>query len=171
MSTTLHIHPPKRLSVSSSVVETMQSAALLRYPEECCGLLIGATLSDGRVHVLRAVELPNAAKADDKRNRYEIDPRKLLEWERRSQREGTTIVGFFHSHPDHPPVPSATDASLAWPTYVYVIVGVAGRGNGEKSRDAIIAGLAAWTFDEASTSFRELVIDVQIGADEIEYYI
>ncbi len=158
----------KRLSLTLGVVETIQRSARHRYPEESCGLLIGACLSDGRTHVLRAVELSNAAVGEARRNRYEIPPRELLEWERRATREHLSIIGFFHSHPDHPPKPSQTDAALAWPAYVYVIVGVVG---GTSSNDPLVTGMAAWTFDEPSTSFRELTIDVQIGAEEIEYYI
>lgn len=155
--------------LTPGVVEIVHRAALARYADEACGLLLGVRLSDGRLRVNRAIELPNVASKVDRRSRYEIDPRVLLEWERRAHREGTSIVGFFHSHPDHPPRPSATDAELAWPTYIYLIVGTAGRGDGH--RDAFVSGMAAWTFEEASTSFRELKIDIEVGADEIEYYI
>lgn len=92
------------------------------YPHERCGILVGRVEgTEARVeavHEARNLEVERAA------DRYEIDPRDQLFVERELAREGRVVVGYFHSHPDHAARPSETDARLAWPGYVYVIVAV-----------------------------------------------
>lgn len=148
------------LHLPADAVTTMQRAARQTYPDEACGLLLGTISNDGSVRVRQVVVVPNVAP--ERARRYVIEPRVLLEWDRAAQTSGWSIVGFFHTHPNAAPRPSATDAALAWPGYVYVIVGV----NGE-----FITGMAAWTFDESLASFTELPVRVDIAYDEIEYFI
>lgn len=150
------------LRITPALLAQIEQAAVCGYPEEACGLLLGARAQ----HVGQVISVPNNAPSDRHR-RYEIDPRLILHWDFAASESGLTITGFFHSHPDHEPVPSATDTELALPGYVYLIAGVS-RGT---SGGPMMTGLAAWTFDEASTSFRELKIDVEVAPDEIEYYI
>lgn len=149
-----------------AALAVVQHAALSTYPEETCGLLLGRFLAGGQVHISQAIQLPNAA-ASHRARRFEIDPRLLLQWDRVASASGLSIVGFFHSHPDESPRPSATDAELAWPSYAYLIASVAG----SKKGGAINSGFAAWTFEEASTSFREMTIEIDIDPGQIEYYI
>jgi proteasome lid subunit RPN8/RPN11 len=93
---------------------------LLRcYPEEGCGLLVGRDGPGGR-EVRRVVPLRNRDEAPRDR-RYTIAPEDFLAVEREARRAGLDVVGFFHSHPDHPAVPSAFDLEHAWPYYSYVI--------------------------------------------------
>ena len=58
------------------------------------------------------------------RDRFQLDPEGFLEADRWASQNGLDIVGFWHSHPDHPPVPSPTDLESAWPEYSYLIVSV-----------------------------------------------
>lgn len=156
--TTLRFGPP--------TVTAIERAVVAGYPEEACGLLLGTFRAQKGIRVERVIQLPNGASVD-KHRRYEIHPRLLLQWDRIAEEAGTSIVGFFHSHPNEEPRPSETDAKLAWPGYAYLIAGVSRATDGTP----IMNGLAAWTFEESSTSFRELKIEVEVGADEIEYYI
>jgi len=87
------------------------------HPEECCGLLLG---SADRVEAV--VPVANAA-ARDREHRYLIAPRKWLRVDRIAAARGWEILGYYHSHPGGGPAPSAVDAALAWPGYVYLIVG------------------------------------------------
>jgi proteasome lid subunit RPN8/RPN11 len=100
------------------ICESMMGA----YPEEGCGLLVGEDRG-GMRHVLHAALVENGA-AHDRARRYEIPPERFLEEERRARAAGLEVVGFFHSHPGHPPEPSAFDRERAWPYYSYLIVGL-----------------------------------------------
>jgi proteasome lid subunit RPN8/RPN11 len=164
--------PTTSLEITADVVQRLHATALLAYPEEVCGLLLGKWKSGGLVSVTQAVVVPNAALPAERSYRYAIPPRLMLEWERIGQRSGLSVVGVFHSHPDSPPAPSSTDASLAWPGYVYAIVSVSGTSAGASSAGKPwVTGMAAWTFEESAASFVEVPVTVAVAADEIEYFI
>ena len=93
------------------------------YPHECCGILLGT--ADGTVRtVLTAIRCSNT-RTDSPHNRYHIDPRELLRAQREAHERGIDIVGFYHSHPDHPPRWSQTDFNEAhWIGCSYVITSV-----------------------------------------------
>ena len=92
------------------------------YPEEGCGVLLGRDRGDAR-EVARAVPIPNQ-REDSKHNRYLIAPEQFLAAEREARDAALDVVGFFHSHPDHPARPSGFDLEHAWPFYSYLIVSV-----------------------------------------------
>ena len=100
------------------------------YPEEGCGILIGRDGGESR-EVTQVVEAENT-REDSRRNRYVIGPEDFLAADRRARAAGLEVLGFFHSHPDHPPVPSAFDLEQAWPYYSYLIVSVTGGVAGEQ---------------------------------------
>lgn len=93
-----------------------------RYPLEACGLLLGRRdASRTRVERVRETRNLNTARA---RDRYEIDPAEQLEVHETAHAAGLDVVGVWHSHPDHPAVPSETDRAQAWEGWSYVIVSV-----------------------------------------------
>ncbi len=92
------------------------------YPHECCGFLLG-TSEGGTVTVHKTVPAANT-RTDSPRNRFEIDPGQLVKVDRAARLEKLGVVGFYHSHPDAPAVPSNYDREHAWPGYCYVIVSV-----------------------------------------------
>lgn len=94
------------------------------YPYECCGLLIGRFETDGRKTVVETYPISNAREEAAKRNRFLIRPEELMRGERFARERGLDVVGFYHSHPDHPAHPSQYDLDHAWPTYSYIIVSV-----------------------------------------------
>lgn len=106
-------------AVRDAVHEHLQRA----YPEEGCGVLVGADPAGGPRTVARAIAADNSIDAS-RGNRYLIAPERLLEIEREARAAGLDVLGFFHSHPDHPPRPSAFDLEHAWPYYSYLIVSV-----------------------------------------------
>lgn len=97
------------------------------YPEECCGILVGRREAR-RDHeggtVERVIAGENTREPEAKHNRYEIDPRAILAAEREARADSLEIVGYYHSHPDHPAVPSEFDRDHAWPRTSYLIVSV-----------------------------------------------
>ena len=94
------------------------------YPFECCGLLVGTFADDGSKAVLEVYAISNAREEEAKRNRFLIRPEELMRGERHARALSLDVVGFYHSHPDHPAVPSPYDLEHAWPSYSYVIVSV-----------------------------------------------
>jgi proteasome lid subunit RPN8/RPN11 len=110
------------------------------FPHECCGALVGG---DGRVTA--AVALPNTTE-EGPRRRFLVRPSDYQLAERRASELGGELLGFYHSHPDHPARPSQFDLDHAWPNFAYVIV-------------SVMAGSAAdmtvWFLKEDRSSFDE----------------
>lgn len=93
------------------------------YPHECCGILLG--VSDGTVRTVSLVVRCDNTRFDSPQNRYSIDPRELVRAQREANEHGLDIVGFYHSHPDHPARWSPTDFEEAhWIGCSYVITSV-----------------------------------------------
>ncbi len=92
------------------------------YPEETCGLLLGRRNED-LVEVLELVQARNLNR-ERARDRYELDPDAFLAADTQARARGREVVGVWHSHPDHPARPSATDRARAWPDWSYVIASV-----------------------------------------------
>ena len=93
------------------------------YPHECCGVLLGR-FADGVNEVEDAVRAGNT-RTDSAHNRYHIAPQELVKIQRQSRERGLDIVGFYHSHPDHPAQWSPTDfAEAHWLGCSYVITSV-----------------------------------------------
>lgn len=91
------------------------------YPYECCGLLLGRFESNAKI-VTDTYPISNAREESAKRNRFLITPEELMKGERFARQHDLEVVGFYHSHPDSPAVPSQYDLEHAWPTYSYIIV-------------------------------------------------
>lgn len=112
--------------------ERLRAWSLAALPEEACGLLLGrqapaASAGPARTEVLEAVLARNLA-AERRADLYEVHPEDFLAADRRAAALGLEIVGVWHSHPDSPGRPSATDLERAWPGWSYVIVGWAAAG-------------------------------------------
>jgi len=110
------------------------------YPHECCGALVGR---DGRV--TSTVPLPNTTE-EGPRRRFLVRPSDYRDAERRAGERGGELLGFYHSHPDHPARPSQYDLDHAWPTFAYVIVSVA---NGAAQ------DMTVWYLKDDRSSFEE----------------
>jgi proteasome lid subunit RPN8/RPN11 len=93
------------------------------YPNECCGILVGT--SEGDVRTVRSAIRCDNTRNDSPQNRYDIDPRDLVRTQREAHERDLDIVGFYHSHPDHPAQWSQTDLEEAhWISCSYVITAV-----------------------------------------------
>jgi proteasome lid subunit RPN8/RPN11 len=115
------------------------------YPNECCGALIGR---DGVVR--ETVALPNMTE-EGPRRRFLVRPADYRAAEARASETGQQLLGFYHSHPDHPARPSQYDLDHAWPFFSYVIVSILdGKAN----------DLRSWRLREDRSQFEEEPIDV-----------
>jgi proteasome lid subunit RPN8/RPN11 len=104
--------------------EIVHSHLCRSYPEEGCGVLLGT--DSGGTRLIEQAEPVANQRTDSRGNRYLISPEELMLVERGAREKDWDVLGFFHSHPDHPPVPSAFDLENAWPFYSYLIVSVVG---------------------------------------------
>ncbi|ABB56191.1 Mov34/MPN/PAD-1 family protein [Synechococcus elongatus] len=95
------------------------------YPQEGCGLLLGVDRRVEQVWPATNVWQPEDTDEDhDRCDRYQVDPQALLQAQRYCRDRQWQILGIYHSHPDHPAVPSECDRQQAWPEYVYLIASV-----------------------------------------------
>ena len=124
------------MRLSKAALDEMLAHARETHPAECCGALAGRVVSGDVKEVVRLE--PAVNRRTDDPHRYLIAPEDSRRLEKQLKSEGLEIVGYYHSHPDHPAVPSAFDADHAWPWYSYVIVRV-DRGRG--------ADLASWVLE------------------------
>jgi len=93
------------------------------YPHECCGVLLGQMRKDERV--VTSIARCGNTRTDSPQNRYHIDPRELVRIQRQGRERGEDIIGFYHSHPDHPARWSQTDLAEAhWLGCSYIITSV-----------------------------------------------
>jgi proteasome lid subunit RPN8/RPN11 len=125
------------LKLPGSIVEEIRRQGEQAYPAECCGVLGGRADGASAKEVARAT--PALNRRTDDPHRYLIAPDDLRRLETELRTEGLEIVGYYHSHPDHPAAPSAFDVEHAWPWYSYVIVRI-DRGRA--------ADLASWVLDD-----------------------
>jgi proteasome lid subunit RPN8/RPN11 len=108
------------------------------YPNECCGILLGRADSDA-IRVVSLVRAGNT-RTDSAHNRYNIAPEELIAAQRQARNSGLDIVGFYHSHPDHPAQWSTTDfAEAHWFGCSYVITAVA-RGQSALTNSFLLSG-------------------------------
>lgn len=133
------------IRVPGAVLRAMREHAAETYPEECCGGLFGSDDGGGSRRVARAAPV-DTEQIEQRERRYLIGPEQFAQLERQAEGEGHVLLGFYHSHPDHPAVPSVFDRDHAWPWYTYIIVPVA-QGHAGPAR--------AWVLAEDRSGFEE----------------
>jgi len=111
------------LLLSEEIVQGIRNYGAQDYPNETCGAMLGIE-GDGGREVRELFPLTNR-RDDSPRNRFSITAEDFREAERQAAARGLEVVGWYHSHPDHPARPSEYDREHAWPWYSYVIVSVA----------------------------------------------
>jgi proteasome lid subunit RPN8/RPN11 len=113
-----------QILMSPNDLEAIGRHGEVSYPEECCGFLIGRVEGDS-TSVERLLAVANE-RQDSRHNRFLIAPETVLGAHKEARAAGLDIVGYYHSHPDHPARPSEFDREHAWPGLSYVIVSVQG---------------------------------------------
>jgi proteasome lid subunit RPN8/RPN11 len=128
------------------------------YPNECCGAMLG-TDGDAAGREVRAL-FPLINRRDDSpRNRFSITPEDFRAAERAAAERGLDLLGWYHSHPDHPARPSEFDREHAWPWYSYVIVSVEG---------GVPKDLTSWQLEEDRTRFQPETVVAEGVAGQAE---
>ena len=120
------------------------------YPHECCGALIGRDAI-----VTESFALRNTTE-EGPRRRFLVRPSDYRAAEARAAETGRELMGFYHSHPDHPAQPSQYDLDHAWPFFSYVIVSV---------RDGQPHELRSWRLREDRAQFDEEPVNTEVNAE------
>jgi proteasome lid subunit RPN8/RPN11 len=123
------------LKMSAEVANQIRQHGAETYPHECCGALLGRDDVDGHPTTAAGVQLPlreilallplRNRREDSPHNRFSVTAEDVRDAEKAAREKTLDVVGWYHSHPDHPARPSQYDRDHAWPWYSYVIVSVA----------------------------------------------
>jgi proteasome lid subunit RPN8/RPN11 len=132
--------PDARLVLDAGIADAIRRHGEEAYPHECCGALVGRNDSAAAV-----VALPNTTE-EGPRRRFLVRPSDYRLAEQRAGELGAELLGFYHSHPDHPARPSQYDLDHAWPNFAYVIVSVAA---------GAAADMTVWWLKDDRTTFEK----------------
>ena len=146
-----------RIRMSEKLAAAIRKHGAATYPQECCGALLGRDASgngNGEREIVATLALANQ-REDSPRNRFSVAPRDVIDADKAAQANGLELVGWYHSHPDHPAKPSEYDREHAWPWYSYVILKVE---KGEARE------MTSWRLREDRQEYEEEKIEV--GSDE-----
>ena len=141
------------LVLTSVQVGQIEEEGASSYPNECCGIMIGRDVSDGtctRRIVEHLVPMANVFDPEQQRRRFAVDPLALMKAEKSASEAGQLVLGFYHSHPDHPARPSEYDRTHAWPFYSYVIVSIA---------QGKAVDMTSWVLDDQTETFSKQEIE------------
>jgi len=137
------------IRLSNALAEEIRKHGIDDFPFECCGVMLGKALGDDKtVHELRRLE---NVHEDGHERRFRISPDQMFQLDKEARQSGLTILGFYHSHPNHPAQPSQYDRDWAWPWYSYIILSV---------RDRIPAEMTCWNLNDDREAFTGEELDI-----------
>src|SRR5689334_7223783 len=137
------------LSISKELVEGIRAHGAETYPHECCGALLGRDLEPREIVAL----FPLINRRDDSpRNRFSVSAQDVVDAEKSARAQGLDVVGWYHSHPDHPARPSQYDRDHAWPWYSYIIVSV---------QDGAPQDMTSWRLNDDRNQFSPEGIEIR----------
>lgn len=116
------------LKIDDKEIQKICEQAIKEYPQECCGILLG---DKENKQVREICQAENADNADRQNMYFRIDPLELYQVEIKAEKEDMEIVGFYHSHVNHPAIPSKEDLVTMIPGLFYIIVSVVDGGYSE----------------------------------------
>jgi proteasome lid subunit RPN8/RPN11 len=144
-----------QLKISSEIADQIRAHGAQTYPHECCGALLGRDTEVADRRAYREIHglYPLVNRRDDSpNNRFSVTSQDVLDAEKAARQQGLEVVGWYHSHPDHPARPSQYDRDHAWPWYSYIIVSVANR---------IPEEMTSWRLADDRTEFESEEIGLQ----------
>ena len=147
-----------QLKIPAELAGKIRSHGAETYPHECCGALLGRDTEVADRSLYREIHAlhPLINRRDDSpRNRFSVTSQDVLDAEKAAVNQGLEVVGWYHSHPDHPAKPSQYDREHAWPWYSYVIVSVANK---------IPEDLTSWRLTDDRSDFQSEDICLQQAA-------
>jgi len=140
------------ICLTDVLMEEIRSEGEKAYPNECCGVILGVLGEDGEKSVTQILPISNEFSEGEQYHRFLITPENMLVAEKKARALKLDVLGFYHSHPDHPARPSDFDREHALPFYSYIIVAVEKR----EARD-----FTSWILKDDRSAF--IAEDVIIG--------
>lgn len=140
------------LKINPELLRQIYDHTEAAYPHECCGVMIGTMETPGDVKTVLAFRKCKNLNTERAHDRYEMDPLDQLRAEQECVNSGLSIVGIYHSHPDHPSRPSQTDLEASAPVYSYVIISV---------QQGRVASVNSWLLNEREHKFEEEPMVIQ----------
>lgn len=134
--------------ISRLILDQIIDHAKEAYPHECCGAIVGIRHNGKKVFAVHRLTNTNTDRASD---RYQVDPKEVNLIDKMARVEGLDIIGFYHSHPDHPDKPSQFDREMGQPDYSYIIVSV-NKGTEVSAK--------SWIFSGDNEPFKEETIKI-----------
>jgi proteasome lid subunit RPN8/RPN11 len=132
------------LKIGAGDVRHIHAHATETYPEECAGAIVG--MDTGEMKVVVDVWRAENTHEDERSRRFLIEPLQIKKFEEQAAERDMDLLGFYHSHPDHPAVPSEYDREHAWPYYSYIIASVSGEN---------VEDLRCWVLEDDRSGYRE----------------
>ena len=132
------------LKIGAGDVDRIHEHAREAYPEECAGALVG--IDTGGVRVVVDVWQAENTHEEERSRRFLIEPLTIKKFEEQAEEREMGLLGFYHSHPDHPAEPSEYDREHAWPGYSYVIASVSGEN---------VEDMRSWTLRDDRSGYDE----------------
>jgi proteasome lid subunit RPN8/RPN11 len=140
------------LSLSHEIADKIRAHGAETYPHECCGALLGRDSSAVAAREILAL-FPLVNRRDDSpRNRFSVTADDVRAAEKAAREQGFNVVGWYHSHPDHPARPSQYDRDHAWPWYSYIIVSV---------QNGAPLDMTSWRLNDDRTEFSPEQIEIR----------
>jgi proteasome lid subunit RPN8/RPN11 len=150
------------LRIHYAEYEALRAHGEETYPNECCGVLLGKSVAGEGNHVREIVRAGNT-RTDSAHNRYHIAPQELVKIQRQARALGLDIVGFYHSHPDHPAQWSQTDFTEAhWLGCSYIITSV------EQGKAAVTNSFLLSGTGEDDKKFEDEAVQIDIASNVAE---
>lgn len=125
------------IHLNEQLLDALKNDAFHSFPDECCGFMLGK--ENGEERVIEHIIVVNNCKEGDKRRRFEISPSDYLNAERYADENQLQLLGVYHSHPNHPSIPSEHDRIAAQPYFSYTILSV---------RENELVSVQSWKLNE-----------------------
>jgi proteasome lid subunit RPN8/RPN11 len=138
------------IRLSKIIVDEIEFHAEQTYPEECCGMMLGHSRNESHF-IEKVIKIDNSQEVN-RRRRFFITPEQYRFAEQLARKWNMELLGFYHSHPDHPAAPSVFDTDHALPWFTYIIVSV---------EHGKAAAMTAWLLQEERSQFQERIIMVE----------
>ncbi|MEZ4774996.1 MAG: M67 family metallopeptidase [Bacteroidia bacterium] len=143
MSNTIEVPSPFQIQLNATALNQLKEHGSAGFPDEICGFLYGKDLEVREITHLKPVI---NSKEGDQRRRFEISPLDYIQAERFALENGLDLLGVYHTHPNHPAIPSEHDLVQAMPYFSYIILSV---------REGVPAEIRSWRIDDLSGKFGE----------------
>jgi len=143
-----------KLQISAELEQKIRAHGVKTYPYECCGALLGRDLDSTGREILGLFPLVNR-RDDSPRNRFSVTADDVRDAEKSAVAQKLDVVGWYHSHPDHPAKPSGYDKDHAWPWYSYIIVSV---------DQAVAKDMTSWRLNDDRQNYSPEGIEIRNSA-------